>query len=542
MMPENAENSPKNGGKTPKNTRKRARNDPKSPKNAQKDVELKGKSGVPMFLDAPRAGGKDTDGYGNTFESFAQSGIIVGSNQGYGGEISDTWRLFYSQREPVGVWWVTNVANDIWDNWFSVRSVLKPDDPKLDNDVQRQMILLKARQVIPRETIFERRYGTALLLLGYMEHGMDWRKPLFEPILGEKLPDLKDGTRLLQITPYPKTAITNIDVDSDENSPRRGLPEFYTINIGAVDNTQPIAANTNEGEIVVHWTRVIHDAPRLDEHPYYGESAIDPLFDDLVGGRNARWGMYQGYYRNGQGFPVITTKATKKENEDWVANGGIDEVMNARGYFVCGEGEGVDFKGAQASALNPTSYFDTYFSFISAATSVTADVIKGISAGRISGNEAGERKYFKVVSLLQHQKELMLRELIDRLIQTRQVEFEGEYFIEWIDPFEVNPQDKASIDYLLTRKAALQLQYMKIDEVRAQFALPPLPDGAGEELLPQPGQFGQTAPSTKGAANQEKPAETREPEQPKENPAEQNKSVAGESEERLIDRVMAEAK
>lgn len=342
--------------------------------------------------------------------------------------------------------------------------------------------------------------------------------------MGEKLP--KIDAKLLQITPYPWTSITNIELEDDPTSYRHGLPEYYIINIGNSNTSIPLPSGITRGTMRVHWTRVIHDAQRQDEHPYLGISVIDALFDDLVGGRNARWGMYQGYYRNGQGFPKIQTKGSKKENEDWVTAGGVDEMLNARGYFVCGEGEDVTFVGSQGTALNPLSYFDTYFAFLSAATSVTADFIKGVSAGRVTGNEAGERKYFKVISLLQHKKESMLRELIDRLIQTGQVDFDGEYLIEWTDPFEVNPQDKASIEYLEERTNALRLQSETIDEVRARKGMPPLPDGAGEGLLPQPGQFG--SPSTGGAANQEEPAETRPPEQPTENPAEQGQSVATE--------------
>ncbi len=473
-----------------------------------------------------RSMGKD-DSYGNTFEAFSQSGIVAGYNQGYGSDISDRWRLFYSTREPVGVWWIVNVANDIFDNWFQVKDIKEPDSKELDNKIQKELLLLKARMQLPRETIFERRYGTAILLLGYSEPDMSWEKPLFEPKMGEK-PDKLDNSRLLQITPYPWTEISNVELDTDANSLRYGLPEFYIISTGYDDRTNPLPPGLRKNTTKIHWTRVIHDAPRLDEHPYLGVSAIDAIFDDLVGGRNARWGMYQGYYRNGQGFPKIQTKGTKKENEDWVAAGGVDNLLNARTYFVCGEGEDIEFVGSEGAALNPATYFDTYFTFISAATNITADYIKGVGAGRVTGNEAGERKYFKAISLLQHQKEVVLREIIDRLIQTGQVQFDGDYFIDWVDPFEVNPQDKASIEYLQERTNALRLQSETIDEVRARKALPPLPDGAGEQLLPQPGQFGSTDPTIKGANNQEEPSATRPPEQPNENPAEQNQSVASE--------------
>jgi hypothetical protein len=308
------------------------------------------------------------------------------------------------------------------------------------------------------------------------------------------------------------------------------MPEFYHINLGTVsssDGTLNVGGAKNSA--VVHWTRVIHDAPRLDEHPYEGVSALDCIFDDLLGGRNARWGMYQGYYRYGQGFPKIQTKGTKKENEDWVIAGGVEDMMNARGYFVCGEGEDITFVGSQQAALNPGSYFDTYFTFIAAATSVSQDTIKGVSAGRVSGSEVNERQYFKAISLQQRKKEPMLRELIDRLIQTGQVEFSGDYFIEWIDPFEVNPQDKAAMEFLQERTNVLRGQTETIDEVRGRKGMSPLPKDEGKIRLTQPGQFG-LAPE--GQANQEKPSkQPTAPEEMSKSPEEQNQD------ESLFDRL-----
>ena len=94
----------------------------------------------------------------------------------------------------------------------------------------------------------------------------------------------------------------------------------------------------------------------------------------------------------------------------------------------------------------------------------------------------------------------MLRELIDRVIQTNQVkDAPPEYDIEWIDPFEVNPQDKASIEFMQTRTTALKT-WITINEARALDHLDPLPKG-GDVLMSMPGQMagggGENAPNQK---------------------------------------------
>jgi hypothetical protein len=453
-----------------------------------------------------------------SFKAFYQRGRYIGAHEGYGATISDDDRLFYTTREPVGVWWVKRIAYDLWDNWFRVKNPKDMDDESLDAKVQKVLLSLKARIQLPRETVFERRYGTGVLLCSYTGFGSEteWQNPLFSLNNDGKPPKkLENGGKLLQITPYPWTSVEVFELDKNPSSIRFGLPEYYKINqgSGAGDSTNPSGQEANQ-TINVHWTRIIHDAPRLDEHHYEGVPAIDAIFDDLVGGRNARWGAYETYYRHGTGFPVIKTNATAQQNADWVTAGGLDDYLNVRGYFICNVDEDFKFVGAEGAVLNPNTYFDMYFTFIAAATGVAKDTIQGVSAGRVTGSEVNERQYYKSISLHQNQKEPMLRELIDRIIQTGQVsEAPAQYIIEWVDPFEVNPQDKAAIEFMETRTRALKT-WKTINEIRAEEGLEPVEDGDVLMLLPgQMGPWGSTP-----APNQEQPSKTEtEPEESEKN-------------------------
>ena len=468
-------------------------------------------SGVPGMDENTRLA-SDSYTTRESFKAFHQSGRYIGANEGYGANIADDDRFFYSTREPVGVWWVKGIAADLWDNWFRVTNLDDKDDHKLDRDIQKVLTQLHAKQQLPRETVFERRTGTAVLLLSYTGFGseVEWKSPLFELEIDGTMPKtLKTSSKLLQITPYPWTSVNTVTLDKDPRSIRFGLPEYYTINqgMGAGDSNSP-GEEANQ-TIVVHWTRVIHDAPRLDDHSYEGVSAIDCIFDDLVGGRNARWGAYETYYRHGTGFPVIKTKATAAQNAAWVAAGGLDDYLNVRGYFICGIDEDFKFVGAEGSVLNPNTYFDMYFTFIAAATGVAKDSIQGVSAGRVTGSESNERQYYKSIGLHQNQKEPLLRELIDRILQTGQVSYQGEYGIEWIDPFEVNPQDKAAIDFMVGRNLG-QKSWWTINEKRAAEGMEPIE--GGDVLALMPGQFNPN--EEQQAPNQEEPSPTEtEPEE-----------------------------
>ena len=456
------------------------------------------------------------DSYTQNYEAFKPDGKYIGANSNFGGTISDRWRLFYSQRDPVGKWWTRGIADDTWDNWFKVVDIEKPDDDDLDRKVQPVLNRLKAKIELPRETLFERRYGTSIFLLSYTGFGdeNEWKTPLFTLNPDGTFP--KINSKLLQIMPYPWTNVTVTELDMNEGSLRYGRPLIYTITRGnpTPDSSAiPAGGQTATGVIEVHWTRVIHDAPRLDEHFYEGIPAIDAIFDILVGGRNCYWAMFEGYYRNGQGFPVAQTTGTQKENEDWLASGQWDEMM-ARMNAVHGPDEKIYFAGAGDVMQSPTAFFDTYFQLLAAATGVAVDTIKGVSTGRVTGSESNERKYYKSISLQQHRKEPMLRELIDRLIATGQVDFSGEYIIDWVDPFEINPQDRAAIEFLKERTNNLRLAHMTLNEVRERTGenLADLGE-EGEVIVGLPGQQN----PTQGNENQQEPS--RQPTE-SENPSE----------------------
>jgi len=439
-----------------------------------------------------------------SFKAFHQSGIYSFGTSGYGTVITDTNRYFYSTREPVGVWWVKGIAYDLWDNWFRIEDVDDPDSDELDKQVQKALRKLNAKVQLPRETIFERRYGTALLLLSYSGFSKNsWKDPLYElDEYGFPPEKLSGGVEILQITPYPWTSVSVIEVDENPSSIRYGLPVMYSVNTGAAQTSEGSSSlSSTAREIEVHWTRTILDAPRIDEHSYLGESAMDCIFDDLIGGRNMRWSAYEAFYRYGSGFPVIKTNATAAQNRAWVDSGALDDYLHVYGYFVMGQDEDFRFAGAEGKTLNPNTYADMYFTFIAAATGVAKDTIKGVSAGRVTGSEVNERQYYKNISLHQHLKDPFLEILVQKLIQTGQVEHDGDFAVDWIDPFEVNPQDKAAMEFMNARTQALQT-FRTINEVRELNGLDPI-DG-GDVLMLQPGQMAGGAGEP--APNQEEPA------------------------------------
>jgi hypothetical protein len=396
----------------------------------------------------------------------------------YGAETIPISELdFLVKREPVIHWTVWYVAQDIFDNGFRVFLNAKPEDEAFNDAIQQELLDLDAWAQLARSTAFERLYGTSVIACTYQG------SPNWEESILTDTGDVKAGLKLIQITPYPKSQVEITDFDTRENSLRFGLPLFYEI------------TRKDGSQFRAHWSKIIHDAPRIFDDPIWGMSVVQILYDDATGFRNMRWGLYQTIFRYGSGFPHIHLPwANRKQINALIAGGEFDHI-NSRGFFVTGgkeeNKETIDFVGVQGVTLNPDPYVNVAFESFSLGSRIPQDIFKGVSAGRITGSEFNERNYYKYISSEQNSKTPVVRDLIDRLLATGQVEpadgrvkFTGsEYTVEWKSAFELNDVDQTRI--MLWKSSTYKNfgSFMTIDEIRALQKLPPLPDGKGEVVL-----------------------------------------------------------
>lgn len=396
------------------------------------------------------------------------------------GTVDDETRKFLSLYEPCVYWIVTRVAKDIFDDWFTVVDVSKEEeDTELDDAVQEILKELKAKERITRLFTFERRYGTALLLCRYSysaESEDTWDTPLSDSSKPE----------LMEIIPYAWPMLKVDKLDTDPNSPTYGYPIKYKIDRG----TAGIA------DFVVDHTRTIRAATRLDEHLFEGVSIVDLIADDAVGYRTFRTGVYKLWVRYGSGAPELHfPEATLEQLQAWDEAGYFDDISN-RTYFLSGrQGGSIEFKGVAGVALDPTPTDNIGINNLSMASGIPSDILKGTQAGTLSGSRVDERQYFKRISAEQSAVEPIVRELIDILISTGQVEFTGKYKIEWNSVFEIDDLDAAKIELIQTQIDRLKLGWMTKDELRDEKGLGPYPE---EEIPVEPTEGEETIPSEEG--------------------------------------------
>jgi hypothetical protein len=385
----------------------------------------------------------------------------------FGMALNEADLLFSVRREPVANRIVFQIAHDVFDNWFRIEEISEKPDPNFDREVQKVLSELNAKAVFTQMAVFERLFGWAVIAMTYVDYGASLEEPVVLPKAIEEL----FAYSTLNFT------VDSSDEDKDSESSRFGLPIYYKLrrnNIGGL-------------QARLHYSRVIHSATRLLDHPYKGMSVLEPVYDDLTVLRNIRWGLGQTIFRYGGGFPDVTVKGAKKPQLDALENSQQFRALQARTYFLHNDDVTLDFKGVAGRALNPEPYYLPVLESIAAGSGVPLAILRGAQAGALTGSEVNEREYFKLISDAQSRYEPAVRQLIDALIECGQIQFKWktrrEYRIIWLGGAELSEKDRASVRLQEAQARNLETNWKTVDEIRAEEELEALPDKAGEVVL-----------------------------------------------------------
>jgi len=399
---------------------------------------------------------------GDVADTFGVRGAGASWQADFGMPLNEADLLFSVRREPVANRIVFQVAQDVFDNWFRVEELAEKPDPNFDKEVQKALSMLNAKAVYTQMAAFERLFGWAIIAMSYVDYGKDVAAPVASP------------REIREIIAYSSLQFTvqSSDEDKKPDSARFGLPVLYTLRrVGAT-------------QVKVHYSRVIHSATRLLDHPYRGMSVLEPIYDDLTVLRNIRWGLGQTIFRYGSGFPDVEVQGANKKMLDELEASEQFKSLNARTHFLHSEKVKFEFKGVAGRALDPEPYYTPVMENISAGSGVPLAMLRGAQAGALTGSEVNEREYFKLISDAQSRYEPAVRQLIDALVACGQVQTAVEdYKIVWLGGFELNEKDKAAVELNLAMAREKKLGWMTVDEVRAEEHLQALPKGAGQVVL-----------------------------------------------------------
>jgi hypothetical protein len=398
--------------------------------------------------------------------SFDDPRGIYGSTAdvSFGSPINMNQIVFAAMREPVAKRVVVDVAFDMMAKGFKVEEESEKPKPEWSRQVSRVLDELDTKEKLRELVIFERLYGWAALGLSIIDYAADPSKPVQNPRKVTSLTVFSDHNCTIQ----------SGDEEESTESERAGLPNLYTVKIGAEQKK-------------IHWTRMIHFASRKMGHPWRGVPALTILYSDLTAYRNAREQIVHTIKTHSGGFADITLKGKKSQRqlEKFEQDNDLTN-LDSRTRFIHDNNSRIEWIGAKGKALDPAPYVDVSLESLSCGSRIPVSHLKGATAGTIAGSEVNDREYWGGIAMQQSLLERPIWDLIDLLMETGQISRVKDYNVVWPPGFELSDQTMADIKLKEAQAHKLQLDYMTVDEVRADQGLDPLPNGTGQIIISLP--------------------------------------------------------
>lgn len=362
----------------------------------------------------------------------------------FGGQISKDDLVFGAKREPAAHRITFDVAHDVFDKWFKIENLDDKNNQSLDDDVQKVLHSLNAKDVLTLVVCMERIFGWAVLAYQFADGAVTLDQPA------------TDITGLDRLLAYYDLNVSQVLEDKNVQSENFGLPEYVQVKLAA------------GGEQRIHHSRFRWLATRLMEHPYYGQSALEPVMDDLTVLRNIRWGLGMTMVRYGSGFPDVTLEGADLTSVNSFIDSGQFDNLSAMKYFVHNENQKLEFKGLGSSALDPMKYVEPILESISLGSGIPVAILKGAQAGALTGSEVNEREYFKLISDIQGRVEPMVRDLINKILGI--IIADGQipnYRVNWNGLEQQSELDKLRCNLEKERINQMRTNYMTVNEIRA---------------------------------------------------------------------------
>lgn len=321
------------------------------------------------------------------------------------------------------------------DTWRGGGEVFENDDPEKETPFEQQFEELNERlklwNVFQKTDILAGLGHYAVILLGAPGK-------LDTPLESMSADELK------YISIYAEEDATIAQWDTEETSPRYGLPTFYTLKRTAAASTG--ATNTISFQKRVHYSRIIHVADGLLDDPVFGTPRLERvwnLLDDLEkvtgGGAEAFWKRAD----QGMQFDIDPTMDLKPEQVTEMKaeidnyNHGLKRFLRTRGMKIHSLGSDVAAFKDPASAI---------LEQISAGIGIPARVLMGSEQGKLAA-EQDSIKYYRSIEARrkEYAENQVVRPFVDRLIELGALDEPKEYGVRWSQVKTMDDDEKATL-------------------------------------------------------------------------------------------------
>lgn len=252
---------------------------------------------------------------------------------------------------------------------------------------------------------------------------------------------------IASFVPIPKTWIKEIQVEKDGQG-RILIPHKM---LG-----YEMALDCSIQRIDVSRLEHIQEPSSDPDKPFEGASALDVAFDGLTVWKHVLWGLGQCFWRSGNGLLSVNGP---EGAEDWQLNRIDDVLRNISATTAFALPYGCEVKKHATDALSPKEYEEAALDEVASASRIPRKVLLGVEKGAIAGSVTDMALYISTLSSYQSAVvEPALRDVLKRLQATGQIEYSGEFEIDWVTPETLGERQKAEVEVMKARAEFLIAQ------------------------------------------------------------------------------------
>lgn len=297
----------------------------------------------------------------------------------------------------------------------------------------------------------------AILLLGFND-GSDLSRPINSG---------RSNLELIYLKAYKQDMAKVAKLDENITSPRYGLPETYKLRLGV--QLEDAEALTQQREVELHHSRVLHVAENLVDNRIYGTPRLEKPYNrlsnmELIAGSSAEmWyrGAFPGYNFKMDPEAQIPPDMLSDMKDQ------IEEYMHDFKRYL--RLQGVDVESITPQVSDPSSAVDVQLKLISACTGIPARILLGSERGELASDQDEKNWLDKIYARRTNYCEpFILRPFIGKLIEYGIIPEVDDYHIRWPELIDSSELDKASS---MERRTAAITKYS--DSPAAQHIFPP---------------------------------------------------------------------
>lgn len=292
---------------------------------------------------------------------------------------------------------------------------------------------------------------------GLLVFGLDDGKNMDQEVVGVKDFDPDNPTERSEIginwmRPLDEYLCYGQQFDTDPNSKRYGLPEYY--NVILTDMGLDFAPITTTGTVTyqrIHWTRCIHLADNLQTGPYAGKPRQKGVFDRLLDLRKLKSSSPEMYYQGA--FPGISFELDPRVSAADELDYDEDDFKTQLEQYTSGFSRFLHLVGLKANSLapqvvDPKGHIRVQDEAIAAHMNVPYRIWKGSEEARLASAQdklAWNRRLGK--RLRTFVEPCLIRPVAERLMAygALPIPKNKRFWVGWGDLNTVTDEDKANL-------------------------------------------------------------------------------------------------